>query len=273
MKKSTKYNIACLIIIAVTTVIYIFKLGGKEFILIAGDTYPVILCLLGILGLYSVIRSFKELDIAKVTWVLLFVGTIFFFFGECTYFYLEIIKGLNADDLFPSAGDIFWCAGYVFYIIALFNMIVFYLKSGMPLDKWKTYMIPAGIIFLIIVCVMYVFLLRPIALDAETGSLEKFFYFYYPIGDLLIIFPAFFLMYITHLLGTGMFSRPWRVIAYGFILMTVADLAYSYLDWQDLYQTGNLIDLLWGMGYWLIGLSGIYQNEIMETVKKAVKYE
>ncbi len=273
MKKSVKYNILCLVIIAVTAVIYLFKIGGEEFIFKAGDTYPVVLSLLSIFGLYSAFRSFKQWDIAKTTWMLILAGTIIYFIAECSYFYLEIIQGLDADELFPTAADIFWCAGYVFYVVALFNMIIYYLKSGMPLDKWKTYLVPAGILFVIIVCVMYVFLLNPIAVDEETGALDKFFYFYYPIGDLLIIFPAFFLMYVTHLLGSGMFSRPWRIIAYGFIIMTIADLAYSYLDWQGTYQTGNMIDLLWGIGYWLIGLSGIYQNETMETIKKAAEYE
>ena len=145
-------------------------------------------------------------------------------------------------------------------------MITGYFKSGLPLEKWKQNLIPSGIVFIAIVGIMYKFLLQPIALDEETGSLEKFLYFFYPISDLLMILPAFFLIYITRLFGKGMLSKPWRVLALGFLIMAVADMSYSYLDWQDLYKTGNFIDMLWDVSYWLIGLSGFYQIEIMESI-------
>ena len=47
----------------------------------------------------------------------------------------------------------------------------------------------------------------------------------------------------------------------------IADLLYSYLSWEDQYGSGNLIDLAWNSGYLMIGLSGLYQKELIESVK------
>ncbi len=237
-----------------------------EAVKICGDAYLVILSFLALTGLVSAVGSFKKWDAAKVSWMMILLGTISFFIAECTYFYLEIIQGLNIDDLFPSIGDFFWAIGYIFYFAGVVNMIIAYLRSGLPLEKWKRHLIPAAIFFIIFVCAMYVLILEPITQDQETDPLTKFLYFYYPIGDLAIIFPAFFLMYITSVLGKGKLSRPWWVIGAGFMVMAAADLAFNYLDWQELYQTGNNIDILWGISYWLIGLSGFYQKELLESI-------
>jgi uncharacterized membrane protein YhhN len=75
-------------------------------------------------------------------------------------------------------------------------------------------------------------------------------------------------MYITNLFGGGTISRPWKYLAFGFILFTIADLLYSYLGWQDLYGNGNLIDLAWHAGYLFIGLAGLYQRELVDSLKK-----
>lgn len=266
MKKSAKFTIACLILLVAIFTIYLFKFGGDEVIKIAGGLCPIILSFFATLILSFTVQRFKTWDSARLTWFLLLLGTATFCTGECIYFFLEVIQGVNPDELYPSVADIFWCSAYIFFLAGMLNMITGYFKSGLPLEKWKQNLIPSGIVFIAIVGIMYKFLLQPIALDEETGSLEKFLYFFYPISDLLMILPAFFLIYITRLFGKGMLSKPWRVLALGFLIMAVADMSYSYLDWQDLYKTGNFIDMLWDVSYWLIGLSGFYQIEIMESI-------
>ena len=110
------------------------------------------------------------------------------------------------------------------------------------------------------------FLLIPIAQDPETNLLAKVFYFYYPIADLLVVVPAAILMYITSLFGRSLISMPWRMMALGFLLFTIADMLYSYLGWNDVYGNGNLIDVLWHSGYLFIGLSGLYQKELLDSI-------
>jgi hypothetical protein len=266
MKRRLIYHVLCLPIIIAVAVIYIFKIGGAGVSTFAGDSFLIVLCAIASTMLFTVVRSFKDWDSAKLTWSMILAGTITYLIAESLYFYLEVIKQVEEKALFPSIADIFYCSACFFFLAGLLIMIFAYLKSGLPMENWKIYFLAITVVFVLITGVMYVALLKPIALDNEIGGLEKFLYFFYPVSDLTIIFPSLIMIYITYLLGKGMFSRPWRALALGFLIMAVADMTYSYLDWQELYKTGNLIDLLWGVSYWLIGLSGVYQKEIMDSI-------
>jgi len=266
MKRQMLYHVLCLTIIFAVAVIYVFKTGGPGVITFAGDSFLIALCAIASIMLYMTVRSFKSWDNAKITWSMILTGTITYGIAEAVYFYLEVIQKLDMDANFPSSADFFYCLAYFFFLAGLLIMITGYLKSGLPMKNWKIYLFVITFIFVLIAALMYVALLKPIALDDKLGSLEKFVYFFYPIGDLAIILPSLIMIYITYLFGKGVFSKPWRAIALGFIIMAIADMAFSYLDWQGLYKTGNLIDLLWGVSYWLLGLSGIYQKEIMDSI-------
>jgi hypothetical protein len=51
----------------------------------------------------------------------------------------------------------------------------------------------------------------------------------------------------------------------------VGDLVYSYLSWEDLYGSGNLIDLAWNFGYLSIALAGLYQTELIKSLNERVE--
>lgn len=120
--------------------------------------------------------------------------------------------------------------------------------------------------FVFLTIIMGYFLLIPIMFDSETTLFAKFYYLYYPLADLAIVVPAAILMYITSLFGRSIISKPWRMMAIGFFLFTIADMLYAYLGWNDLYGNGNLIDVLWHSGYLIIGLSGLYQKQLLESI-------
>lgn len=170
----------------------------------------------------------------------------------------------NNNEVFPTLADYIWCAAYVPLFAGLLVMFMGYKKSGFPLGNIKIYSILAPVIML---SVVIYFLLVPIINDAETPTVQKIFYLFYPIGDLFIVVPTMILMYITSLFGKGVISRPWKYLAVGFAFFTVADLLYSYLSWEGKYQTGNIIDVAWNTGYLLIGLSGLYQVELIESIE------
>jgi hypothetical protein len=83
------------------------------------------------------------------------------------------------------------------------------------------------------------------------------------------VIPAAILFYITSLFG-GTITRPWKYLTIGFISFTVADLLFSYLSWQDAYGSGNLIDVAWHLGYLIIGLSALYQRELIESINETI---
>ncbi len=265
MKKPKNLWIAIILIIAANIFVFLFQPGGDVVLKYVSDLLPVFCSLMAAYYLLLAIRSLKELDITKFAWLLIFIGIVFYFIAESAYASLEIALKTDMNELFPSVADYFWCVGYIPFFAGLLLIFIGYKRSGLPMGT-GIYIGITFLVFLVSVAIIY-FLLIPVVKDEETDTLAKIFYLYYPIADLLIVLPAIILIYITSLFGTGKITRPWVFLAFGFLLFTIADLLYSYLSWQDLYGNGNLIDVAWNAGYLFLGMSGLYQYQLVKSLK------
>lgn len=270
MKPSKRLWIFSIGFIAFNIVVSLTRLGSEHTMLFINDLLPVICSFISAICLFMAFRKFKEFELPKVAWMLLFIGILMNFIAETTYGVLEIVLKVDVNKLFPTVADFFWCGGYIPLFAGLVTMFVGYQRSGFPMGKVKLYSILGPVVLVLFSLVIY-FLLVPIIRDSETGPLAKFFYLFYPVGDLFLVIPAIILMYITSLFGRGSVTLPWRYLALGFICFTVADLLYSYLSWLDVYKSGNPIDMAWNFGYLLIGISGLYQVELIESIEGGVK--
>lgn len=246
---------------------YYTQTGNERLLLYLGDLLPVISALIGAISLFSTFKIFKEFEFPKYAWMLLFIGIALDFVAESTYAILELFNLADVKALNYTIADLFWCLAYIPLFIGLLVMIIGYRKSGFPMGKNMVYTLLTPL-FLIITSLVFYLLLLPIIRDPETNVLAKFVYLYYPIGDLFTVVPAVILMYITSLFGKGKITKPWKYLAYGFILFTLADLIYSYLSWTEHYDNGNPIDIAWNLGYLFIGLAGLYQKELIESIKE-----
>lgn len=267
MKKSTSlwYFTGAFFVLNLT--LFISDRLNEKTLLLLSDLFPVICSLVTIVCLYAAFRSFASYDFTKKAWLLIFIGNLLYFFAESTYAILELVFHYDMDETFPSYADYFWCLGYIPLIWGLLMLITGYIKSGFPLGNIRLYVL-LGIIFLAISTAVFYYVLLPIINDPETTGVQFFFSIFYPIADVLIVIPAAILMYVTSLFGKGSLPIPWRLLCLGFFGFTIADLAYSYLVWQGLYGGGSYIDLLWNTGYLLIGLSGLYQKELVESLTR-----
>jgi hypothetical protein len=245
---------------------YILQFGGDKTLLIVSDTLPILCSLIASVCLFIAFKGLKEFDFAKKAWLFILLGIILYFIAESTYALLEIVWQKDMNESFPTFADFFWCAGYFPLFIGLALMFKGYRKSGFPMGNIK-HMIMLSAALVIVLLLVIIFVLVPIIQDEETGLLSKIFSMFYPVADILVVIPATILMYITSLFGKGIISWPWRFLALGFISFTIADLLYSYLSWQDLYGSGNLIDIFWHLGYLLIGMAGLYQRELIDSFK------
>jgi hypothetical protein len=247
-------------------VLYIALRGNSIALMYLSDFLPVLCAFISCVCLFYAFKGFKEYDYAKVAWLLIFSGIFLDFMAESTYGILEIVYHIDMNNVFPTIADVFWCLGYIPLFIGLSMMLIGYKRSGLPMGNEKLYVF-LTIIFMVISFVVVYFILLPIIQDKETDIISKIYYMFYPIADLIIVILAVLLMYITSLLGKGLVSRPWKFLYIGFVFFTIADLLYSYLSWQDLYGNGNLIDVAWHFGYLAVGLAGLYQTEVLESVK------
>jgi hypothetical protein len=79
----------------------------------------------------------------------------------------------------------------------------------------------------------------------------------YPIGDLAALLgPATFIAVVASLIGSHQPVRQWWVLAAGLAVMSISDIAFTWLDWNGLYASGNLVDYLWMISMLLIALAG-----------------
>jgi hypothetical protein len=264
MKKSKKLWILLGILVFINLVFYLAHPGGDKVLQYISDSLPVICSGISVYCIFKTVRKFQKWDFTKISWLMIFSGIGFYFIAEIIYGVLELFLQVNMDTAFPTVADYFWAAGYIPVFTGLIMMFVSYLKSGLPVGHFKLYCFVAPVILILLALVFY-FLLIPIFKDPESTGLVKFFYLFYPVGDLYIVIPAVLLIYITHLFGRAAISKPWKYLAFGFLLFTVADLLYSYLDWLGKYGSGNPIDLGWNIGYILIALAAVYQVELLES--------
>jgi hypothetical protein len=265
MKKPYSLWIITAVIIVINLIVYLFKPGGDTLLRYVSDLLPVLCSFIAIICMLLAIKSFKKFDFTKLSWIFILTGIILYFAAESTYAILEIYVKMEMGKNVPSYADFFWCAAYIPFFIGLTMMFIGYKKSGLPMGQPALYLAVGFTIFLIAVVVIF-FLLIPVVTDPKTDHIAKIFYLFYPIADLLIVLPAAILIYITSLFGSAVITKPWKFLTIGFILVTISDLLYSYLNWMDLYGNGNLIDLGWNTGYLLIGIAGLYQYQMVKSL-------
>jgi hypothetical protein len=189
------------------------------------------------------------------------------FLAEAFYAFNELVLMRDMNEFFPSTADLFWCTAYLPIIAGFLIIGKGYRDSGLPMGNIKSYsMLVGGLV--VVVAMVSCFLLYPIVADTETRLIEKVFYLYYPVGDLVIVILAISMYYIVYQFGKGGITLTWKLMISGFLSITIADLLYSYLGWMELYGSGNLIDVAWNAGYLLIALSAVKQKQIMLLIAK-----
>ncbi len=262
MKLMTGWMIGALLV-CINLIMYFFQPGGEEFGNLFGSFYTSVCGLFAIIGMVSAVNAFKVMDSAKRSWILLMTGIFFFFIADTMYAVMESIVKLNMDEMFPSAPDIFYILAYIPIGLSMFMFLNNFKKSGMPFGKWKPVLIPAFTAMLIVVLVMVKFVFIPIVNDTETSFLAKLVYFFYPLADMIVLIPAIILVYVMSLFGAGLFSRPWQLIALGFILLAAGDLIYAYMSWSSSYSSGGILDMTWNFAYILFAVGALYQRKIV----------
>jgi hypothetical protein len=267
MKKPNILWLCSGVVIVFNFIIYLTRWGGENFLTFTSDALPVVCSFFALYFLWKAFQSFRSFDFARITWLLIGIAIALFSMAEIVYGYLEVFRKMDMNIHFPSTADLLWAVGYLPLLAGLIMMFAGYGRSGFSLGSFKSNSIMLGFFILLFVAVA-IYLLIPILQDGTVEPLIRFFYLFYPIADVFIVVPATEMIYIMYLMGSGSISVPWRLLAIGFVCFTVADLLYSYLSWYELYEIGNMTDILWNIGYLLIGMAGFYQKQLLEKFRQ-----
>jgi hypothetical protein len=252
-------------LLAAQILAYIFQPGGKEALAWISDLFPVLFGAVAVAGMWSGVSCFKTTDKTKIAWILLLAGVILNAAAEVAYAGIELLAGLDMNEIFPSLADLFWISGYVPLLIGLLILMTGYRASGLPMGSWIKYALTA--LFLsAVAAVVVIWVIVPIASDPEAGFLSMFVSAYYPIADIVLLAPALALILVGLQFQNGRIIAPWILLTAAFIFWCFSDILYSILVWQDLYGSGNYIDLGWSVSYLLLGAAGLTQRGLMRSI-------
>ncbi len=182
------------------------------------------------------------------------LGLILWAAGEATWSFYELV--LRQETPFPSFADVVWTLGYIPLVYALASQ---YLPIRLTIDRPRRILIVASVVLMLALTLWLVIV--PILTDPEAGTpVEMLFTLAYPVGDIILL--SFGAALATAFLG-GELGMAWGPIAAGIILLSIADLLFSYGTWNGLYYPdgrlnflSSLFDTLYISAYvvWTVGL-------------------
>jgi len=236
---------ACLALAVGLTLIYAFQGYYPELIAPISDAiFPF---LAGIAAISAGLGSRKygyHSERFSVVWLCFTAGMLLWFLGELSWAVYTFF--LSVEIPYPSIADIFWLAGYIPFLIALY----FYAKTfESVLPKRTLRMIWAAIVVLSVT--VTVALMIPIV-TAEADSLTLVIDLAYPFLDLALFSTALLGLTIFH---GGTLGKSWMLINAGILANVAGDILFSYTTSQGIYYNGHLIDLLLAYGYILFALA------------------
>jgi hypothetical protein len=185
------------------------------------------------------------------------IGLFCWFLGETTWGIYEIILGLGKP--IASVADVFWITGYPFLLLGLYYVWKITIVSN---SKKR---LLALIILIISGCFFMIKLAIPSLTDTKISIVEKVSTAGYVIGDAALLVAL--ICVITHLFG-GKFAKTWVLILLAIFITTIADI--YYMNFSEVYETGNLIDLFWDFSYILMAFGFFYHREAVKDIIKTV---
>ncbi|HYG57619.1 MAG TPA: hypothetical protein VD902_06090 [Symbiobacteriaceae bacterium] len=241
----------------ISLTIYLVK-PDETTLKILGNAAQTIAGLLAAVYLFRTASAFSREDSVRPYWLWLAAGYVLNALGFITYALWETVLGLEVPT--PSLADLFWGLSYPALIYGSLAMLRTYVNSGLAVRINPLSWVGTLVVFL----AAGYFLMLPTLQDTEAGLLEKFVLLLYPVGDVFLFAASTAIALMMRQFGSGKLGAPWTFIALGMITVTLGDMVYTYLSAQDLYETGNLVDLSWVLQGCLVAWGGILQYRLVK---------
>lgn len=259
----TKVAWGSLAIAAVYIVIHLFVIGGDAFVITLSDTLPIPLAILNAVLVFIMWQKFAPLNKGRKLWGWFVIGWSLWALGEILY----VVVGFLTDEVpYPSIADIAYIVGTLVLIGGLIRRV-----QDTPHQMKRLQIIGYWLIVIALVAIVYFLALQPILrADAGSGLGLILLDLFYPLTDLFILLLAIRLLFDY---DTRSSSLGWVLVIVGFILITVADLMYSYLYSSGLYYPNDRVNLVTSIGSsipyvlgYLFSALGIYRLQVKQEV-------
>jgi hypothetical protein len=253
------FRVAAIVAAAFTLILLLVNL-----LLIGGDAFvfsfnSAINAPLAIIITIAAARAWHQMGIEKRRrrlWAGLLTGWALWSLAEVIFALYSI---LGQEPPYPSAADFFWLVGYLPLGLGLLARIY-----RMPNKPTRSQAILIASVTLVTILIAAIFVFWPTFQTFDQSRLfESLLNLAYPLADCLLLIVVWRLFFTYE---KGVYGFGWRLLALGFISLTIADLVYLYANSTDpiLYYPdlqANFIsrfgsDVPYSLSYilWLVGI-------------------
>ncbi len=202
---------------------------------------------MGMIGGFLVIKEYGIKNPHGKSFLLIFLGFLFFLIGEIIWTIFEEFLGINP---FPSIADLFYLLAYPLIFIGLILEIKI-AKIDINAKKIGILLIS----FLILGSIFFKYTILE-QINFETNFIENLINICYGVGDIVLVLASLLLFLVVFEYRKGKIFLCWIWFLLNFIAMLVGDLIFAIF--YEVYDTSILItsiaDVLWITSYGLFAI-------------------
>ena len=180
-------------------------------------------------------------------WYLLAVSQFVYASADATFY---VAHDVLHQEQFPALADLLYLAHYPILMAGLLLLV----RQRTPRGD-RAGLIDAAVIALGAGLLSWVFLIGPLASDANLSALVKLASVAYPAADLLV-----FAVAVRLLVGPGTRPVSYRLLSASLLVVLATDSAYVLMQLAGTYTTGNLLDATWLGSYVLLGAAALHPS-------------
>ena len=246
------------IFILILLAINLFLIGGDIFVFTLNSSLNAPLAILVTLFAAFIWRRMSTEKQRRRLWAGLVLGWALWAIAETIW---AVYSVLGQEVPYPSLADLFWVVGYLPMGIGLLARV-----RTMPTKPTRNENLLIWGTSAATVLITFVFVFLPIiqGFDPE-GLVESVLNLLYPLADLCLLIIVWRLFFTYE---KGDYAFAWRLLTFGFILMTFSDFVFTYASWQEIYYpemkatvlSRLVIDFPYTASYaiWLLGIYALF---------------
>ncbi len=254
-----QFRLVTIVVVTLTVILLLvnlFLIGGDAFVFSFNSAINAPMAIVITIAAIATWRRMGKEKHDRLMWAGLLAGWALWALAEIIYS-LYTILGQEAP--YPSIADFFWLIGYIPMGLGLLAR-----NRTMPVKPKSSQGLIIWVVSIITILLATIFVFLPTIRTFDPGRLlESLLNIAYPVEDcfLLIVVWRLFFTY-----EKGEYGFGWRLLAVGFIFLTIGDLVYLYANSTDpvLYYPdlkANLIsrfgaDVPYSLSYllWFLGI-------------------
>lgn len=241
--RSLRAGIAFTLSTAVVITLWLqFQWGGNHLTTVMDDITQIVAPYFA--AVCCLVAGLRMHGRRRFAWLMLGASAAVWGIGSGAWAYYEVLRGEAVP--YPSLADV----GYLSAVpLAAVALIAFFRRGEASVRHLLDGLLVAGGLL----AVSWATVIGALFASHSGGELENALGLAYPIGDVILLTLALSLLRAAR----GEWRLALVLISSGILIYSVADSLFTYLTTIGVYGTVNGMDVMWVVGYYLIGIAAL----------------